>query len=99
MYKKITLAEAGNILGKYDQESINKFMEKIESFIPELPKENKPVLNYISEEKIGEAFCHVRNKLYIATKTTATNAEDFWKDLETSLSLLKTDYIDLYTIH
>ena len=52
-----------------------------------------------SEEKIGEAFCHVRYKLYIATKTTATNAEDFWKDLETSLSLLKTDYIDLYQFH
>ena len=29
----------------------------------------------------------------------ATTVTDFWKDLETSLSLLKTDYIDIYQFH
>ena len=55
-----------------------------------------------SEAKIGEALSSVRSQLYIATKTGATGAQDaegFWKDLHTSLSLLKTDYIDLYQFH
>ena len=52
-----------------------------------------------SEEKIGEALSQVRDQIYIATKTAAKTAEGFWKDLETSLRLLKTDYIDLYQFH
>ncbi len=52
-----------------------------------------------SEEKIGLALSDVRDKIIISTKTLATNVEDFWKDLHTSLSLLKTDYIDIYQFH
>lgn len=52
-----------------------------------------------SEEKIGYAMADIREKIIIATKTGATTAEGFWKDLETSLGLLKTDYIDLYQFH
>lgn len=52
-----------------------------------------------SEEKIGLALSDVRDKIIISTKTLATNVEDFWKDLGTSLSLLKTDYIDIYQFH
>ena len=52
-----------------------------------------------SEEKLGEAFKHTRQKLIISTKTGAQNADGFWKDLETSLKLLKTDYIDIYQFH
>lgn len=52
-----------------------------------------------SEEKIGFALSDVREKLILATKTPSTTAEGFWKDLETSLSLLKTDYIDIYQFH
>ena len=52
-----------------------------------------------SEEKIGYALSGVREKIYIATKTGAKTAEDFWKDLETSLNHLKTDYVDLYQFH
>lgn len=52
-----------------------------------------------SEEKVGEAFAGMREKVYIATKTAATNAEDFWKDLHTSLEKLQTDYIDIYQFH
>ena len=49
-----------------------------------------------SEEKIGLALGDVRSHIYIATKTMANTAEGFWQDLETSLTLLKTDYIDIY---
>lgn len=52
-----------------------------------------------SEEKLGYALGDVREKIYIATKTAAQNAEEFWKDLETSLRNLKTDYVDLYQFH
>lgn len=52
-----------------------------------------------SEKKVGLAFEGMREKVFIATKTAATTVEGFWKDLETSLSLLKTDYIDLYQLH
>ena len=48
-----------------------------------------------SEHKVGLAFEGMREKVFIATKTGAQNAEGFWKDLETSLSNLKTDYIDI----
>lgn len=52
-----------------------------------------------SEEKLGEAFDGMREKVCIATKTAAQNAEDFWKDLEVSLHNLRTDYIDIYQFH
>lgn len=52
-----------------------------------------------SEEKVGIAFKGMRDKVIIATKTTAKNVEDFWRDLNTSLTLLQTDYIDIYQLH
>jgi len=52
-----------------------------------------------SEEKLGCAFRGIRDKLVIATKTTAQTAEEMWKDLETSLRTLDTDYIDVYQFH
>ena len=52
-----------------------------------------------SEEKIGEALADVREHIFIATKTMATTVEKFWKDLETSLANLKTDYVDIYQFH
>lgn len=52
-----------------------------------------------SEEKIGYALSDIRDKIYIATKTAAQNADDFWKDLNTSLNNMKTDYIDIYQFH
>ncbi|WP_312371020.1 aldo/keto reductase [Lachnoclostridium sp.] len=52
-----------------------------------------------SEEKIGQALSSVRENIFIATKTAAVNEVAFWRDLEISLSNLKTDYIDLYQFH
>lgn len=52
-----------------------------------------------SEEKIGAALSDVREKIYIATKTGAANRDGFFRDLETSLKKLKTDYIDFYQFH
>ena len=52
-----------------------------------------------SEHKVGLAFHDMRDKIFIATKTGAVNAENFWKDLETSLENLQADYIDIYQFH
>lgn len=52
-----------------------------------------------SEEKIGLALSDVRDQIIIATKTMASVPEKFWQDLHMSLSLLKTDYIDIYQFH
>ena len=52
-----------------------------------------------SEEKLGEAFCGIRDKLYIASKTAASAPEKLWEDLETTLKNLRTDYLDVYQLH
>ncbi|MCR5424631.1 MAG: aldo/keto reductase [Bacteroidales bacterium] len=52
-----------------------------------------------SEEKLGAAFHDRRDRVVISTKTGATDAAGFWKDLETSLRLLRTDHIELYQFH
>ena len=52
-----------------------------------------------SEEKIGLALADVRENIVISTKTMRTDAEGFRRELKTSLSLLKTDYIDIYQFH
>lgn len=52
-----------------------------------------------SEIKLGKAFHGIRDKVYIATKTGAQTADEFFQDLETSLTNLKTEYIDLYQFH
>jgi len=52
-----------------------------------------------SEQKIGTAFKGIRDKLFISSKTPATTVEAFWKDLDTCLTMLQTDYIDIYQFH
>ena len=52
-----------------------------------------------SEIKLGKAFSGIRDKVYIATKTGAQTANEFFQDLETSLTNLRTEYVDLYQFH
>lgn len=52
-----------------------------------------------SESKINYALHDVREKIYIATKLQASTPEAFRKSLETSLTTLGTDYIDIYQFH
>lgn len=52
-----------------------------------------------SEKKIGLALHDVRDKIHIATKTGAKDAETFWKHLNNSLEMLQTDHIDIYQFH
>ena len=52
-----------------------------------------------SEEKLGEAFDGMREKIFIASKTMAKTPEKFWEDLNTTLKNLRTDYLDIYQFH
>ena len=60
-----------------------------------------------SEYKIGCAFNREymeqtgisREDIFIASKTMSTTPEQFWKDLDTSLRNLGTEYIDIYQFH
>ncbi len=52
-----------------------------------------------SEEKVGYAFDGMRDKIVLATKTAAKTADELRADLETSLRMLRTDYIDVYQFH
>lgn len=52
-----------------------------------------------SEEKIGAALADVRDKIHIATKTGASTPDEMKKHLETSLTLMKTDHVDIYQFH
>jgi len=52
-----------------------------------------------SEKKVGLALSCVRDKIILATKAATQNSTEFWQQLETSLTLLKTDYVDIYQFH
>ena len=52
-----------------------------------------------SEEKVGYALKDVRSEIILASKTPSKTPEGFWKDLEPSLSLLQTDYLDIFQFH
>ena len=52
-----------------------------------------------SEEKLGEAFSDMWDKVVIATKIPAVDVTRFWDDLHTSLRTLKTDHIDIFQFH
>ena len=52
-----------------------------------------------SEEKLGEAFEGMREKVWISSKTMATTPEGLFRDLDTTLKNLRTDHLDLYQLH
>ena len=52
-----------------------------------------------SEEKLGEAVGGTWDGIYVSSKTASMTPEGFWRDLETSLSNLKTDHLDIYQFH
>jgi aryl-alcohol dehydrogenase-like predicted oxidoreductase/Pyruvate/2-oxoacid:ferredoxin oxidoreductase delta subunit len=52
-----------------------------------------------SEDKVGEAFSGMRDRVIIATKTRGDNRAVIEADLAQSLAALGTDYLDLYQLH
>lgn len=52
-----------------------------------------------SEEAYGIGLAGVRKNVFLTTKSMGRSAKQAQQDLETSLRLLKTDYVDLWQIH
>lgn len=52
-----------------------------------------------SEKKIGLALKDVRDKVIIATKTLRRDATGAIEQLDNSLRMMRTDYIDIYQLH
>lgn len=52
-----------------------------------------------SEDKMGQALQGIRQQVVIATKTGQRDGKAALAELERSLRLLRTDYIDLYQLH
>ncbi|MDO4977631.1 MAG: aldo/keto reductase [Eubacteriales bacterium] len=53
----------------------------------------------VSEQYIGYAMEGLRDKFILATKSMSRTKEAMAKDIDISLSNMRTDYIDLYQVH
>ena len=53
----------------------------------------------VSEEYLGKALKGRRDQFVLASKARTSSKEHFAKEIETSLRLLQTDYLDLYQFH
>lgn len=53
----------------------------------------------VSEEYIGNSLGIKRKEFVISTKSMASSFDSMSADIDKSLSLLKTDYIDIYQMH
>ena len=53
----------------------------------------------VSEEYLGYGLEGIRDRFVLATKSMSRTAETMAKDIDISLSNLRTDYIDLYQVH
>ncbi|MFW5992445.1 MAG: aldo/keto reductase [Halanaerobiaceae bacterium] len=52
-----------------------------------------------SEEKIGKALPEIEKRVFLATKTPATDRQGALKDVDKSLKMLGVDKIDIYQLH
>ena len=52
-----------------------------------------------SEERIGIALHHVRDKIVLCTKSFPLSPDKVMANIENSLRMLRTDYIDVFQIH
>ena len=83
--QRCTMEEAGEVLHKALDSGIN-FIDTARAYTD-------------SEEKIGRHISSRRSEYYLATKSLKRTKEGMAKDIDTSLRLMQTDYIDLYQIH
>lgn len=86
----------GNASEKDAQAIIEKALEEGVRFFDNAPLYS----NGKAEERYGKFLTpKYRDVSFIMTKTLARNKKDALKDLDASLSRMKTDYVDLWQIH
>jgi len=52
-----------------------------------------------AETRLGKVVKHRRDEMWLATKTRDTSRDGSWRQLETSLERLQTDYVDEWRLH
>jgi len=52
-----------------------------------------------SEDRIGVALSHVRDKIVLCTKSGAQTPDKLIENIENSLKMMRTDYIDVFQFH
>ncbi len=52
-----------------------------------------------NEDYLGKVLPSYRQKVFLATKTGKRDRDEAWRELESSLKRLKTDYLDLWQLH
>jgi aryl-alcohol dehydrogenase-like predicted oxidoreductase len=52
-----------------------------------------------SEDRIGKALHHVRDKIVLCTKSGAQTPDKVMENIENSLRMFRTDYIDVFQLH
>src|SRR5512139_334572 len=52
-----------------------------------------------SERRFGKALVKRRKEVFLNTKSMKRNRDEAMRDIETSLKLLQTDYVDSFQIH
>ncbi|MBW4618967.1 MAG: aldo/keto reductase [Cyanosarcina radialis HA8281-LM2] len=52
-----------------------------------------------SEDYLGQVLPPHRQQIFLATKTAARDRDGAWRELESSLKRLRTDYLDLWQLH
>ena len=53
-----------------------------------------------SQRAMGDALHDLRDKIFLATKNNYySDADGWWRNLETSLRLMRTDHLDVYHFH
>lgn len=83
--QRVPMADAARLLRKAYDGGIN-FFDTARSYTD-------------SEEKIGAALSDVRHHIFIATKSPAKNKKDLLRDVDLSLKMLRTDYVDILQLH
>jgi aryl-alcohol dehydrogenase-like predicted oxidoreductase len=52
-----------------------------------------------SEDRIGAALSHVRDKIVLCTKSGAQTPDKLMEHIENSLRMMRTDYLDVFQFH
>jgi aryl-alcohol dehydrogenase-like predicted oxidoreductase len=88
-------ADYGEVSETDAYSSLEAYIEEGGNFIDTARAYNK------SEERIGKFLKkkNLRDKIVIATKSLKLDDKGIREDIETSLRLLKTDWVDLYYLH
>lgn len=91
------LACGSNALGRYTYEEARTAINRALDSGINLIETGRPYGDE-TEDRIAAALSHRRDEFYLASKTLLKTAEEAIRDVDTSLKMLRTEYLDLYQV-